>query len=199
MNIAMVRAAAGIRPLRDRTRRPALASPRGVDLDMPNTPTAPPARPPRRKNVRLTPAQKSAGQEGAVSKHWRTYFLQTLAATSNVTASAKEAGISLSRAYKTRREHADFAAAWRAALYEGYEHLEMEVLACLRGHDPDRKLDIANAIRLLAAHRDTIAAERAKRHGQDEAAVFAALDRKLATIRSRIARSETGAQGADGE
>ena len=104
-------------------------------------------------DVNITDAQKAADGEGPVNKHWRTYFLQALAATSNVTASAKEAGVSPSRAYKARREHADFAADWRAALYEGYEHLEMEVLAQLRGHDPERKLDIANAIRLLAAHR----------------------------------------------
>ena len=88
----------------------------------------------KRKNVRITDAQKAADGEGPVNKHWRTYFLQALAATSNVTASAKEAGVSPSRAYKARREHADFAADWRAALYEGYEHLEMEVLAQLRPH-----------------------------------------------------------------
>lgn len=139
----------------------------------------------RRKNVRITDTQKLEGEEGPISKHWRTYFLQALAATSSVTASAKAAGISPSRAYKTRREHADFAAAWRAALYEGYEHLEMEALAYLRGHDPDRKLDIAKAIRLLAAHSATVAEERARRSGRDEAAVFAALDRKLDAIRTR--------------
>ena len=154
------------------------------------TRTSPPKRA-KRKNVRFTEAQKAAEGEGPVNKHWRTYFLQELAATSNVTASAKKAGVSASRAYKTRREHEDFALAWRTALYEGYEHLEMEVLAQLRGHDPDRKLDIANAIRLLGAHRETIAAERARREGQDEAAVFAALDRKLATIRSRLAKAES--------
>ena len=71
----------------------------------------------------------------------------------------------------------------------------MEVLACLRGQDPERKLDVANAIRLLAAHRETIAAERAKRQGQDEAAVFAALERKLATIRTRLTGTEAQAPG----
>ena len=148
-----------------------------------------------RRNLRVTDTRNSAEGEGPASRHWRTYFLQALAATSNVTASAKQAGVSSARAYKARREHADFAAAWRAALYEGYEHLEMEVLACLRGQDPERKLDVANAIRLLAAHRETIAAERAKRQGQDEAAVFAALERKLATIRTRLTGTEAQAPG----
>lgn len=157
---------------------------------MPEPSAAAPSTKARHKKTRLTPPQKAAGVEGPVSKHWRTYFLQALAATSNVTASAKAAGVSPSRAYKARRDHADFAEAWRGALYEGYEHLEMEVLASLRGHDPDRKLDIANAIRLLAAHRETIAAERAKRRGQDEAAVFASLERKLGTIRKRLANGD---------
>ena len=141
----------------------------------------------RRKQSRLTPSQKEGFEDGPINKHWRTYFLQALAETSNVTRSAQTAGISPSRAYKARRDHAEFAAQWRAALFEGYEHLEMEVLAQLRGHDSDRKLDIANAIRLLAAHRETIAAERARREGEDEAAVFAALDRKIETIRARLA------------
>ena len=54
---------------------------------------------------------------------------------------------------------------------------------------------MANAIRLLAAHRETIAAERAKRQGQDEAAVFAALERKLATIRTRLTGTDAQAPG----
>ncbi|GAB5348926.1 hypothetical protein [Alteriqipengyuania sp. 357] len=140
---------------------------------------------PKRKNVRFTQAQKDTEGEGPLNRHWRTYFLQELAATSNVAASAQFAGVSAARAYKTRREHADFAADWRAALFEGYEHLEMEVLACLRGQDPQRKIDIANAIRLLAAHRAAVVEERARRGGRDEAEIFAALDRKLAKIRSR--------------
>ena len=154
--------------------------------------------PARQKQSRIADTQKAGSEEGPINKHWRTYFLQALAATSNVTASAKVAGISPSRAYKARREHTGFAAEWRAALFEGYEHLEMEVLAQLRGHDPDRKLDIANAIRLLSAHRDTVAAERARREGQDEAALYAALDHKIETIRHRLVLArEMQQQGAD--
>jgi len=152
---------------------------------MPTSKKGAPRRGTRNRQVRLTPTQR-AEEPGPIDKHWRTYFLQALAATSNVAASAREAGVSPSRAYKTRRENARFAAEWRAALFEGYEHLEMEVLASLRGHDPDRKLDIANAIRLLAAHRDSVAVERAMRGGQDEAAVYAALDDKIETIRQRL-------------
>ena len=164
---------------------------------MTSTRRAPSSRGRNRGNVTITPAQKAADGEGSINKHWRTYFLQELAATSNVRTSAAKAGVSVSRVYKVRRAQADFAAAWRAALFEGYEHLEMEVLACLRGQDTARKIDGANAIRLLAAHRTTVAEERARRGGQDEAAVFAALDRKLDAIRSR--RLAYAAQGSADE
>ena len=135
--------------------------------------------------TKITPAQKEAGGEGSINKHWRTYFLQELAMTSNVTASAAAAGVSPSRAYKTRREHADFAAQWRAALYEGYEHLEMEVLAYLRGNAPDKKIDVANAIRLLAAHRETVARMRALEEDGDEQAVLDSIDAMIDAMRQR--------------
>lgn len=137
----------------------------------------------KRKNVRITPSQKEEGGEGALNKHWRTYFLQALAATSNVTASAAKAGVSPSRAYKVRRESAAFAAQWRAALHEGYEHLEMEVLAYLRGNDPERKLDVANAIRLLAAHRQTVAQIRSMQDETDEQSVLDAIDHLINRMR----------------
>ncbi|WP_435418943.1 hypothetical protein WAB17_05140 [Parerythrobacter aurantius] len=144
----------------------------------------------RRKSVRITPEQRAAAGEGRISKHWRTYFLQELAATSNVTRSAESAGVSPSRAYKARREHGDFAAAWRAALAEGYEHLEMEVLAYLRGTLTDRKLDVANALRLLTAHRKTVAETRALAEDEDEEAVLESLDAFIEDMRQRRLANE---------
>lgn len=138
-----------------------------------------------RKQVRISPAQKARGGEGILDKHWRTYFLQELAATSNVTRSAKKAGASLTRVYKTRREHSGFAAEWRRALCEGYEHLEMEVLAHLRGNDPERKMDVANAIRLLAAHRKTVTETRAFEEEDDEQAVRDSIDAMIDRMRKR--------------
>lgn len=139
----------------------------------------------RNKQTTITPAQKAAGGEGAVNKHWRTYFLQHLAITSNVKASALEAGVSVSRVYKARREDTEFAVQWRAALYEGYEHLEMEVLAFLRGTAPDHKMDVANAVRLLAAHRDMIARMRAMDEDGDEQAVLDSIDAMIDAMRKR--------------
>ena len=43
---------------------------------------------PRRKPTKITAKQREEEEEGPLDKHWRTYFLQKLAETSNVTASA---------------------------------------------------------------------------------------------------------------
>lgn len=142
--------------------------------------------PARRKPTTLTTKQREQEAEGKIDKHWRTYFLQKLAETSNVTASAVHAGVATSRAYKTRREDAKFAAAWRAALFEGYQHLEMEALGYLRAAEPDRKFDVASALRLLAAHQATIAKERAKPDDEeDEQAVFDSIDAMIDEMRER--------------
>jgi hypothetical protein len=85
--------------------------------------------------------------------HWRTIFLQALAESSNVSASAAKANVTTARVYKARREESAFAVKWRAALREGYDNLEIELLGHLRNPDPARKMDVAAAVRLLAAHR----------------------------------------------
>ena len=148
---------------------------------------------PRKKSVKITPSQREEAGEGKVNKHWRTYFLQALAETSNVRLSAERAGVSPSRAYKARREDAAFKAAWSAALLEGYEHLEMEVLGHLRTPDPARKFDVAGAIRAISLHRETIAAERARADGRDEQAVLDSID---AMIERRAANAAAIAETA---
>ncbi len=144
------------------------------------TPVAKPAeRPKRRRSIQYV------SEEGPASRYWRDYFLEKLAETSNVTASADHARITPSRAYQARREDPDFARAWLAALYEGYQHLELEVLGFLRCQEPDRKFDVANAIRLLAAHRATIAQERAAIDDQDEQTVLNSIDAMIDEMRER--------------
>ena len=80
--------------------------------------------------------RKSAGQPVAGRKKpfakWSRVFLSELAATSNVSAAARKAGIHASTAYDTRRQNPEFNRAWQAALCEGYDHLEMELLHRLR-------------------------------------------------------------------
>ena len=139
----------------------------------------------RQKQVRITPQQREVENEGPISKHWRTYFLQALAETSNVTESCRRYRLAVSRVYKTRRDDAAFREAWRAALAEGYEHLEMEVLGYLRDPDPARKYDVANALRLLAAHRQTVASVRADDGEETEQEVLESLDRFIGEMREK--------------
>jgi hypothetical protein len=163
--------------------------------------TAP--KPAKKKQITITPSQReAAGEEGRVPNNWRTYFLQALAETSNIALSAERAGIAPSRAYKARREDAEFAARWREALLEGYDLLEMEVLGWLRAVDPSRKIDVASAIRLLAAHRDTVARERALREDDDEQVVLESIDRFIDEMRDRRAANTailSGPEPDDGE
>jgi len=130
------------------------------------------------------------GEQSGLNRHWRGLFLDYLAESSNVTQSAEKAGINPSRAYKVRREEPEFARQWMAALYEGYIHLELEVLRRLRegdmqGENSD-KYDFANAIRLLAAHRDNAARAQAEHRNVSAAEVRASIDRKVEAIRQQV-------------
>lgn len=120
----------------------------------------------------------------------RSKFLDHLAESSNVTKSAEHAGVSSSQAYKLRREDPEFARQWLAALWEGYVHLEMEVVRRLREGDQQtdaaEKYDFANAIRLLSAHRDNAARAHAAQRNVSAAEVRASIDRKVEAIRAQV-------------
>ncbi|MGB7407210.1 MAG: hypothetical protein WA908_01780, partial [Pontixanthobacter sp.] len=128
------------------------------------------------------------GEKTRVNPHWRTPFLDTLAQTSNVTRAAQTAGIDPARAYKARRDEEDFARAWRAALVEGYEHLELELLARLRSGEPKDgpRHDNGAALRLLALHKDTMAQDHAQRRNMDVARARTIIDAKLEELRQRV-------------
>lgn len=153
------------------------ARPAATTMSEPSTPPQP----------SITPAPQGGDVGRRLNKNWRTLFLAALAETSNVTAACTASWANPSRAYKARREEPEFAAAWRDALYEGYENLELEVLHRLRSGACDRKYDNASAIRLLAAHRDTIARERARRDNRDEQAVLDSIDAMIDEMRERAA------------
>ncbi len=117
-------------------------------------------------------------------------FLVFLAESSNVTRSADDAGLTTSAVYRKRRQDPAFARQWLAALYEGYLHLEMEVVRRLRegqmqGANKD-KYDFANAIRLLSAHRENAARATAQQRNVTAAAVRASIDRKVEEIREQV-------------
>ncbi|MCH7630197.1 MULTISPECIES: hypothetical protein [Novosphingobium] len=142
-----------------------------------------------------------ASTEDKLNRHWRTAFLDALAETSNVTAAAAAAGVHPSRPYKVRRVEPEFARAWRAALLEGYEHLEMELLRRMRfgeGKDEERKFDNATAMRLLAQHRDSVARELAQRENEDVAAIRASIDAKLRKMRENILARRAAESAAHG-
>ena len=136
---------------------------------------------------------------------WRTAFLEALAETSNVTASAIRANVPLRTVYKVRRADAAFAAEWQLALHEGYDMLEMELLGYLRDPQPARKMDVAAALRLLAAHRETVERRRALSAEEDDQALLESIDRFIDDMRERRAANaafliapETGPETGDG-
>ncbi len=148
----------------------------------------------------LAQTNTTSNTGAATDRHWRTRFLDHLAESSNVTRSAEHAGIEISRVYRLRRAQPDFAQQWQVALSEGYSHLEMEVLRRLREGDfktgDGEKFDFANAIRLLAAHRDTAASSQSKARDVSADEVRASIDRKIEEIRRRIAKEKQAEAGA---
>jgi len=143
--------------------------------------------------------QSGSRDRSVAAKHvsfakWSKVFLAELAATSNITASAKRAGVCTSTAYEARRKHPDFSRAWFQALCEGYDHLEMELLRRLREGEIKpaagakkgvRTFDNATALRLLAAHQASAARQRAQRDNADAAKVVASIIAKLELMRQR--------------
>ena len=125
---------------------------------------------------------------------WSKIFLAELAATSNVTASAKKAVVHTSQAYEARRVKPEFNRAWQQALCEGYDHLEMELLARLRSGEVKpaagakrgiRAFDNATAFRLLAAHKDAATRQRAVRSHEDAEVIIHSINDKLEQMRQR--------------
>ena len=145
--------------------------------------------------------QLKKGEDNKLNRHWRGLFLDLLAESSNVSESARRAGINPSRAYKVRREEPEFARQWLAALWEGYTHLEMEVLRRLREGDmsaeDDSKYDLANAIRLLNAHRENATRAQAEQRNVSAAEIRASIDRKVEAIRLQLQREKRKAAKGD--
>lgn len=144
--------------------------------------TARPARPRRAPSRTVAP------------RNWRRRFLAELAATSNVTASAKVAKVSTSTAYEARRDDPEFYRQWQEALCEGYDHLEMTLLQRLREGEikpaggakrGTRVFDNATAFRLLTAHRESAARQRAITENRNTDAILDAIDAKIEKMRTR--------------
>jgi len=98
------------------------------------------------KNRRLV---KPRGVDRRVKfgKARREAFLEHLAATCNVTASAAAVGISFSAIYRCRMRDPEFREAWVQALEQGYARLEAALLlrATSGGAAPEVRGDLADA------------------------------------------------------
>lgn len=131
-----------------------------------------------------------ANKGRSINSRWRDKFIAELSRTSNVTKAAEFAKVDTATAYRTRSANSEFARHWQAALWEGYLHLEMEVLRRLREGeqqtDGGDKYDFANAIRLLSAHRENAAKAQAAQRNVSAAEVRASIDRKVEQIRKQV-------------
>lgn len=139
------------------------------------------------------PAAKPRRKHLSTRAKWQRAFLAALAETSNVKLAASRAYVSVSQIYKVRRQDPDFARGWFAALCEGYENLEMELLCRLRADGTGAagsRRDDTIALRLLTAHRTDAARGRALRDVDDEQAVLESIDRMIDTMCERHAASE---------
>ena len=127
----------------------------------------------------------------------RTAFLQHLAATSNVRASERAAGMRLRAAYTERACNPAFRVAWDQALREGYARLEVELLdRALNGQRKARrnpKGEITGydmeyseklALTLLSAHRQAVKGGGASEN--DPHAVRQRLQAKIEAVRKRL-------------
>jgi hypothetical protein len=147
----------------------------------------------------------------AIQPDWKRPFLAALAETSNVARAAKIAGKDTSTVYETRRRSREFAAKWQAALCEGYDNLEMDLLRRLREGEIKRApgaktgvrtFDNATAFRLLVVHREAVAREKAGRANVSAAEVRASIERKVAALKAEVLAREEAEQAlgeADGE
>lgn len=149
--------------------------------------------------------QVRARRDAGWTKKARRSFLDHLAATCNVTASAAAAGLHWSGAYALRGRDPEFAEQWRAALETGYARLEaMLMQRAARGSDdeepgegpgPDQpppdpaRMDTELALNLLRMHRAPLNGSQRKasnRRSAGQKELVAALLKLLRVLRRRL-------------
>lgn len=126
---------------------------------------------------------RASGKDGpqiieSKGKRWtdtaEARFLDRLATSCNVTASAAEAGFSTVAIYNRRRSDPAFAARWQVALDQGYARIEMLLVLraeqVLEGDMPDPESPIAamtvkEAINVLQLHRAAVKGDGARAPG----------------------------------
>lgn len=124
-------------------------------------------------------------------------FLGHLAQTSNVSASAKIAGVTTKPVYDLRKKSLEFCAQWLHALTEGYARLEANLLAEALSPPAanikdstlkQKQMKLRVGMALLAAHRATVrGVEQPKpSRSRDPKEVQARLEARFAAMQKRM-------------
>jgi phage terminase small subunit len=124
-------------------------------------------------------------------------FVSALAETCNVTQAAREAGVSVSYAYKKRAADAEFRASWIEALGVAYQRLELvlldrafngtEKLLKRKDGSEERMLEYSNqlGLTLLKMHRESVGEASMELPPDDIDEVKDRLIKKLQRLKAR--------------
>ncbi len=130
-------------------------------------------------------------------------FIDCLAASCNVHQACKEAGVAPATVYRQRRQRADFAVKWQAALEQGYARLELGLVqqanAALTGEpapegSPVAPMSVETALKVLQLHKASVTG-RGRQSGWKEGP--RKLEEVQESILMRIARVQR-ARAAEG-
>jgi hypothetical protein len=165
---------------------------------MPSKPTTT-ARGPRGAAVRLakngkTKVARTGGHRWSAAAE--AVFLEHLAATANVSASAEAAGFSTVAIYKRRMKEAAFRTRWQAALEQGVARIEMALVHSaaaslegtpIAGDHPIPAMSVADALNVVRLHRAAVHGGKPQRYGwrmelPDIEVVRAEILRKVAVL-----------------
>ena len=131
-------------------------------------------------------------------------FLEELAATCNVTASAEKAGFSTVAIYRRRMHWPSFAAAWEQSLAQGFARLEVQLVELatdslrvgeIAGDAPAPAMSVDQALNLLRLHRASVRGGAPQRYDAralppDPEAVRASILRKIEAVERATARAK---------
>jgi hypothetical protein len=163
----------------------------------------PPALIIARKELAMVFGKKAAGKGFGPAA--QKAFLSHLAQTSNVSASAKVAGVTTRPVYDLRKKSEQFCAKWLAALSEGYARLEAnllsEALSAPASNLKDstfkqKQMKTRIGMALLAAHKATVrgSSTAAPSRSRDPKEVQARLEARFAAMRKRMGDDSRAAE-----
>lgn len=150
------------------------------------------------------PLQKRKVRRGGWTAKKKAAFLDHLAATCNVAASARKVRMGEGGVYALRRRCAEFRAGWALALAEGYARLELMLLErAMNGTvktvtrangavETTHEYPNALALSLLSRHRASVAEAEAEHDEEELEEVRRRILRKLEAVRKRAAAADEG-------